>query len=49
LYLLEANPNPHIGEDEDFAESAKAVGIGYAKLIQRILNLGLQYHPESLT
>src|SRR5688572_2379262 len=39
LYFLEANPNPHIGEEEDFAESAKTAGISYGKLIQKILNL----------
>jgi D-alanine-D-alanine ligase len=49
LYFLEANPNPHIGEDEDFAESAKTAGIPYCKLVQQILNLALVYHPESLT
>jgi D-alanine-D-alanine ligase len=49
LYFLEANPNPHIGEEEDFAESAKTAGIPYGKLIQKILNLALVYHPESLT
>lgn len=42
LYLLEANPNPNLAADEDFAESAHAVGITYEQLIQRILNLGLK-------
>jgi len=43
VYLLEANPNPNLAEDEDFAESAHAVGITYEDLLQRILNLGLKY------
>lgn len=43
LYLLEANPNPNIAADEDFAASAKCAGIGYEPLLQRILNLGLRY------
>ena len=44
LYLLEPNPNPDLALDEDFAESAHAVGIPYEKLIQRIVNFGLRYH-----
>jgi D-alanine-D-alanine ligase len=41
FYLLEANPNPQIALDEDFADSAKHFGIGYGKLLQKILTLGL--------
>jgi D-alanine-D-alanine ligase len=48
LYLLEANPNPTIGKDEDFALSADAAGVKYAPLIQQILNLGLSYSPRAL-
>jgi D-alanine-D-alanine ligase len=44
LFFLEANPNPQIAKDEDFAESAAAEGVGYDKLISRILSLGLS--PE---
>ncbi len=43
VYVLEANPNPNLSYGEDFAESAHAVGIEYAQLLQRILNLGLRY------
>lgn len=43
VYLLEANPNPQIGYGEDFAESAEVSGVGYERLLQRILNLGLSY------
>ncbi len=42
-YILEANPNPNVAEGEDFAMSAKAVGVPYEALLQRILNLGLSY------
>ncbi len=42
LYFLEANPNPEIAEREEFASAAKAAGIPYPKLLQRILNLGLR-------
>jgi D-alanine-D-alanine ligase len=48
LYLLEANPNPTIGQDEDFALSAAAAGLPYPPLIQQILNLGLSYSPRAL-
>ena len=48
-YLLEANPNPHIGKTEEFAESAEAAGLKYEQLLQQILNLGLNYHPEILS
>jgi D-alanine-D-alanine ligase len=46
LFLLEPNPNPDLARDEDFAESAKSVGVGYDKLIGKILRLALQYRTE---
>jgi len=46
LYLLEANPNPDLALDEDFAESALATGIPYERLIARILSLALRHHEE---
>lgn len=45
LYLLEANPNPDISFGEDFAEAAGHSGISYQKLLQKIVNLGMSYHP----
>ncbi len=45
VYLIEANPNPQIARDEDFADSAAAAGIDYHSLLQRILALGLSYQP----
>jgi D-alanine-D-alanine ligase len=45
FYLLEANPNPNISYGEDFAESAEDCGIGYEPLLQKIMNLGLNYQP----
>jgi len=45
-YVLEANPNPDISYDEEFALSAKAAGISYDALIQRILSLGVSYRAE---
>jgi D-alanine-D-alanine ligase len=44
-YLLEGNPNPDIGYGEELAESAEKGGLSYQALLQRILNLGLQWRP----
>ena len=41
IYFIEANPNPHLAADEDFAQSAQRAGIGYPRLIERIVRLGL--------
>ena len=41
LYFLEANPNPEIAEIEEFASAAKAAGIAYPSLVQKIVTLGL--------
>ena len=48
VWLLEANPNPQIAQGEDFAASAEKVGLEYDSLLQRILNLGLRWQPESV-
>jgi D-alanine-D-alanine ligase len=45
IYVLEANPNPQLAYGEDFAESAATGGLGYERLLQRILNLGLGWSP----
>jgi D-alanine-D-alanine ligase len=42
IYLIEPNPNPDLGREEDFAESARAAGVNFEELIQRVLNLGLR-------
>ncbi|MEZ4254093.1 MAG: ATP-grasp domain-containing protein [Polyangiales bacterium] len=42
-YLLEANPNPQISSDGEFAESAKFAGIAYPELLHKILTLGMSY------
>jgi D-alanine-D-alanine ligase len=47
IYVLEANPNPQLASDEDLADSAQRMGINYRNLLQRILNLGLRWRPES--
>lgn len=45
LYVLEANPNPQIATDEDFADSAEKTGYGYKELLQELLNVGLRWRP----
>ena len=47
VWVLEANPNPQIARGEDFAASAEKAGMAYDALLQRIINLGLRWQPES--
>src|SRR4051812_1237050 len=42
VYFIEANPNPALAEDEDFALSAGKAGIPYPQLIERIMRLGMK-------
>ena len=46
VYFIEANPNPILAEDEDFAQSAMKTGLSYPRLIERIIRLGLQAARE---
>jgi D-alanine-D-alanine ligase len=46
VFVLEANANPCLAEVEDFAQSALSAGIGYPQLLQRLLQLGIQYKAE---
>ena len=48
LFVIEANPNPQLAQGEDFAESAQRAGVSYAKLIERIIGLGLQWQPSRM-
>jgi D-alanine-D-alanine ligase len=48
VWVLEANPNPQIAKGEDFAASAEKVGMSYEAVLQRIINLGLRWQPESV-
>ncbi len=47
VYVIEANPNPQLSHDEDFAQSAEKTGLDYGGLLQRIVNLGLRWEPSS--
>jgi D-alanine-D-alanine ligase len=48
VWVLEANPNPQIARGEDFAASAEKTGLSYEMVLQRIINLGLRWQPESV-
>jgi D-alanine-D-alanine ligase len=42
LYFIEANPNAHLAEDEDFAQSAGKAGLPYPELIGKIIRVGMK-------
>jgi D-alanine-D-alanine ligase len=46
IFLLEANANPNLSKGEDLADSAKAFGMSYTALVNRIVQLGMDYMPE---
>ncbi len=43
LFVLEANANPNLSADEDFAQSARPAGLDYLGLLHRIVQLGESY------
>jgi D-alanine-D-alanine ligase len=42
LYFIEANPNPILAADEDFALAAGKAGLPYPQLIDRIARQGMK-------
>jgi D-alanine-D-alanine ligase len=42
IYFIEANPNPILAADEDFALSAAHAGLSYPQLIDRIIRQGMK-------
>jgi D-alanine-D-alanine ligase len=42
LVVIEANPNPSLAHDEDFAQAALQAGVEYDTLVQRILDDALR-------
>ena len=42
VYFIEANPNPILAADEDFAQSAVKAGLPYPQLIDRIIRHGMK-------
>jgi D-alanine-D-alanine ligase len=47
-YVIEANPNPHLGKAEDFAQSAIRAKMSYSRLLERIIGLGTQWLPHRM-
>lgn len=46
VFALEANANPHLAADEDFASSAATAGRSYTELLHKIVKLGLDYPAQ---
>src|SRR5690606_27268764 len=46
VFVLEANANPNLTYGEDFAESGELAGYDYDRLVNRIVQLGLNYRAE---
>ncbi|HEX8789559.1 MAG TPA: hypothetical protein VF765_01310 [Polyangiaceae bacterium] len=46
VVVIEANPNPSLAKEDDFAQAAAQVGIGYEALIQKILENALRWRGE---
>ena len=46
IYVLEANANPNLEAEEDFAASARAAGNTYGQLLERLMDLGLKYRAQ---
>jgi len=46
FFLIEANPNPQLALDEEFAESAHHAGLPYEPLLGRIVSLGIAYRSH---
>ena len=41
IYFIEANPNPILAKDEDFAEAAAKASLPYPQLVERIIRVGM--------
>jgi D-alanine-D-alanine ligase len=42
VYFIEANPNPILAADEDFAQSSAKAGLSYPQLIDKIIRQGMK-------
>jgi D-alanine-D-alanine ligase len=47
-YVIEANPNPQLAAEEDFAQSALHGKMPYPRLLERIMALGLEWQPHRM-
>ena len=45
-FVLEANANPNLAAEEDFADAALHDGISYPALLGRLMSLGRGYRAE---
>jgi D-alanine-D-alanine ligase len=45
-FVLEANCNPDLSEEEDFASAARGDGKSYTALLEQLIRLGLGYEAE---
>jgi D-alanine-D-alanine ligase len=46
IYFIEANPNPILAADEDFAQSAAKANLPYPQLLHQIVRLGFNHTRE---
>ena len=46
VVVIEANPNPSLAKEDDFAQAAMQVGIGYEALVQKILENALKWQGD---
>ena len=44
-YVLEINPNPYLEQSAEFAMAAKAEGLEYPQLVEKIMNLAIARNP----
>jgi D-alanine-D-alanine ligase len=49
IVVIEANPNPSLAKEDDFAQAAAQVGISYEALIQKLLENALRLRGEVVT
>ena len=43
IVVIEANPNPSLAKEDDFAQAAAQVGISYEALIQKLLENAVRW------
>ena len=46
VYVIEANPNPWLSSQHEFAMAAKASGRSYTQLIGEIIEMALRRHGQ---
>jgi D-alanine-D-alanine ligase len=46
VVVIEANPNPSLAKEDDFAQAANQVGIGYEALIQKVLENAVRWRGD---